>query len=506
MTQPRLAPVAQFRPELLFRPDTLAVVGDTPVASEVLANIRAGGFPGTVLEASDAAAVADLPLAPDLAVVASAPAEVAAALAALGARGTRAAVVPGLAPDLGAAARAAGVRVYGPGSFGIAVPALGLNATRGHFAPPAGRVALVSQSAALCRAVLDWAGPNGVGFSHVIGVGGNADLGFAAALDWLAADPGTGLVLLDIRRIRNPRAFLSAARACARLRPVVAIRAGGRLFDVAGAAEATFAAALRRAGVLSVATLEDLLAATETLTRAAPLRREGLAIVTNAVGPGQLAADAALREGIALAGLSAAGRAALEEVLPEGAAGPGPVYAGLAPPLRLAEAAAMLAGAPEVGVVLAVHAPVGGHDAATIAALAAGAPALRVPLLVCAMGESTGAAHRRTLAEAGRAGVRLPRGRGARRASPAGTAPCPRGGARAAGCRGAGAGARPPRGAHDPRSGACRRAAGDRGRRDAGGARCLWAAGGARPGGADAAGCGRRGPDAGLPGRGEAAP
>ncbi len=401
MTRPPLASVARFRPELLFRPDTLAVIGDTPIASEVLANIRAGGFAGTVLEAPDAAAIADLPLAPDFAVVASAPAEVAAALAALGARGTRAAVVPGLAPDLGPAAHAAGVRVYGPGSFGIAVPALGLNATRGHLIPPGGQVALVSQSAALCRAVLDWAEPNGVGFSHVIGVGGNADLGFAAALDWLAADPGTGLVLLDIRRIRNPRAFLSAARACARLRPVVAIRAGGRLVDAAGAAEATFAAALRRAGVLSVATLEDLLAAAETLTRAAPLRREGLAIVTNAVGPGQLAADAALREGIALAGLSTAGRAALEMVLPEGAAGPGPVYAGLAPPLRLAEAAAMLAGAPEVGIVLAVHAPVGVHDPATIAALAAGAPALRVPLLVCAMGESTGAGHRRTLAEAG---------------------------------------------------------------------------------------------------------
>ncbi|HEX4262238.1 MAG TPA: GNAT family N-acetyltransferase [Acetobacteraceae bacterium] len=394
-------PRLRFRPELLFRPDTVGVFGATPVAAELLATIRAGGFAGTLLDAPDAASVGRLPLAPDLAVVASEAEEVAGLLAALGARGTRAAVVPVLAPDLGAAARAAGVRTFGPGSFGIAVPALGLNATRGHIAPPAGRVALVSQSAALCRVVIDWAGPNGVGFSHVIGVGGNADIGFAVALDWLAADPGTGLILLDIRRIRDPRTFLSAARACARLRPVVAIRAGGRLLDAAGEAEATFAAALRRAGVLSVATLEDLLAAAETLTRAAPLRREGLAIVTNAVGPGQLAADAALREGIALAALSEAGRAALEVVLPDGAAGPGPVYAGLASPLRLAEAAAMLAGAPEVGAVLAVHAPAGRTDSATIASLAAGASRLRVPLLVAAMGESTGAAHRTTLAEAG---------------------------------------------------------------------------------------------------------
>ena len=124
----------------------------------------------------------------------------------------------------------------------------------------------------MCRAVLDWAQPNGVGFSHIVGVGGNADIGFAIVLDWLSRDPGTGAILLDIRRLKNRRAFVSAARAAARLRPVVAMRPGTLLDDPGGAAEMAFEAALRRAGVLCVTQLEDLLAAAETLSRARPAR------------------------------------------------------------------------------------------------------------------------------------------------------------------------------------------------------------------------------------------
>jgi acetyltransferase len=261
--------------------------------------------------------------------------------------------------------------------------------------------------------VLDWAEPNGVGFSHIIGIGGNADIGFALALDWLARDPGTGAILLDIRRIKSARLFLSAARAAAHGRPVVAIRAGGRLIDAGGDADAAFEAALRRAGVLGVATLEELLAAAETLSRAPPLRRDApgtLAIVTNAIGPALLAADATLREGVELAALAPATRAALSEALPgafarreaggaEVPAGVGDiVYCGPDSPARLAEAASLLAGAAEVGGVLVVHAPTGPADTAGMTALATLA---QRPPLICAMGETTGAAHRRLLAEAG---------------------------------------------------------------------------------------------------------
>ncbi|HTB46563.1 MAG TPA: GNAT family N-acetyltransferase [Acetobacteraceae bacterium] len=393
MTVPRLNPAGRFNPDLLFRPHSVAVIGaSTEAGAQISANLSLGAFRGTVRSVETAA---DLTAAPDLAVLAGAPPTIAPALEVLAAAGCYAALVPGPAEGLAEAARATGVRVLGPRSFGLAVPAIGLNASRAHIPPPPGRLGLVSQSAALCRTVIDWAGPNGVGFSHIVGVGGNADIGFSLVLDWLSRDPNTGAILLDIRRLKDRRAFLSAARAAARLRPVVAIRAGVRLLDGgAGEAELAFEAALRRAGVLSVRRLEDLLAAAETLSRARPARGEALAIVTNSIGAGRLAADAALLDGLPLAQLANARH--------------GMVHVPLEAAAQLAATAGAVAAAPEVGGVLVVHAPAGTEDAASIDALVAAAPSFRVPLLVCAMGETTGALHRATLVKAGLAAFATP--------------------------------------------------------------------------------------------------
>ena len=270
------------------------------VGGQVMANLQVGGFKGAVFAADAPEAIVALPSAPDLAIIATPPAP--DLLPALAAKGTFAAVVVCGADGLSDPARRAGVRVLGPELFGIAVPGIGLNASRAHLPPPAGRIGLVSQSASLCRTVLDWAQPNGVGFSHIVGIGERADIGFGLVLDWLSRDPGTGAILLDIRRLRDRRAFLSAARAASRLRPVVALRPGGVLADPSGASERAFEAALRRAGVLYVANLEDLLAAAEILARARPVRSEALSIVTNAIGAGRMAADAVLRDGLQLAG------------------------------------------------------------------------------------------------------------------------------------------------------------------------------------------------------------
>jgi acetyltransferase len=369
-----------FRAERFFLPRSVQVLGaETEVGRHVSNNLAAGGFQGTLLAPDD-------PAPADLVVIASS--DPAGVLPTLAARGCEAAlVVSPDAPGLAEAAQVSGVRALGPGSFGIASPSIGLNATRGHLPIPAGRMALVSQSASLCRAVLDWAAPNGVGFSHIIGIGGSADLGFAATLDFLSRDRETGAILLDISRIKNRRAFLSAARAAARLRPMVAMRSGARVNDPTGFADAILQAALRRAGILHVHGLEAFLAAAETLTRVRPARGESLAIVTNARGPGQMAADAALRDGLELASLPTA---------PDGI-----VHVGHETPIRLAEAATMVAALPDVGGVLVVHAPAGPTDTAGMMALAACASVVKLPLLVCALGETTGAAHRRQLAEAG---------------------------------------------------------------------------------------------------------
>ena len=388
----------RFRPESLFRPRSVLLVGaETALGQRFAANLAR--FPGVVTHT--AAACIDAHPAADLAVLACAPDEVPGALLALGRVGTFAVVCAVPATGLVAAAEAAGVRVMGPASFGIVVPALGLDASAGPLPAAPGKVALVSQSAALCRAVLDWAGPNGVGFSYVVGVGGGAQMGFAAALDWLSRDGGTGAILLDVRTIRDRRAFIAAARAAARLRPVVAIRAGGRLADPTGRGDAVFDAALRRAGVLRVRGLVELLEAAEILTRVRPPRTEALVIVSNAIGLAHLAADAAVAAGVPLLEIDAVAAAVLRLRLPPGPTDRGVVWTGAEEPTRLADAAAMLSGVPATGGVVVILSPTGHEDGAAVAALVAARNSLRVPLLVSVLGETTGAGHRRTLAEAG---------------------------------------------------------------------------------------------------------
>ncbi len=396
MTPSRLATATRFDPERMFRPRSLALIGgEGRLMLQACANIEAAGFAGDVQIAAPGQSLRPA----DLAIITAESGTIEPLYTALAAAGIFAGVALGMVTGLAEGQAATGVRILGPGSFGIACPALHLNATLSHLAPQPGRVALVSQSAALCRAVLDWAEPNGVGFSQVVGIGGNAGTGFVQVLDYLSRDSATGPILLDIRRVRDPRAFLSAARAAARLRPVVALRAGSRLLDPTGHAEMVFDAALHRAGLLTVSRFEDMLAALETLTRGPAPRGEELAIVSNAIGPGRLAADAALASGIALAPLTPETREVLRLAMPGGDLAD-IVYVGVAQPTRLAEAASLLGGAREVGGILAVLAPTGPADAAGVEALAV-VPRTRVPLLVCAMGETTGAAHRRRLAAAG---------------------------------------------------------------------------------------------------------
>ena len=420
---PQLSPA---RNAALFRPRGVALFaegGDTRDAEVIARNLAAGGFSGKLYASGVAApgleavgAVDDLPEAPDLAVLCMPEPALAAAVPALARRGCRAVIVPGPAPHLARIAAGAGVRAMGPYSFGLCVPAIGLNASLAHLRPSPGRLALVGQSAATTRAVLDWAAAEGLGFSHVVGVGGNANVGFATTLDWLARDPQTGAVLLDMRLIRNRRAFVSAARAVARTRPVVALRAGGGRGDAdggSGVGDAVMDAALRRAGVLRVSGLEDLLAAAETLARVrrarSPDLRHGdrVALVGNGLGLGRIAADAVARGGGRLARLDLGACESLRLHMPEAEPSFNPLSLGAAAGTRLAEAAALLSAAPEVDAVVALHAPTPhGDDAAAAEAMVAAASAPRgggrsAPVLVAWTGQETAAAQRRAMTAAG---------------------------------------------------------------------------------------------------------
>jgi len=374
-------PGTGFRDTALFRPRAVRLWADPalPESAILRRNLEAGGFQGTLTLEGEP------PAPPDVTVLCVAPGAQAAALQAIAASGCHAVVVPTAAPGLKAMAEAAGLRSLGERSFGLAIPHLGLNATLSHLPIKAGKLALMAQSSAIARAILDWAQAEGLGFSHVIGIGANDDLGFAAGLDWLARDARTALVLLDLRRIKQRRLFVSAARAVARTRPVLAIRPGGRLDDPSGLADAAMDAVMRRAGILRAAGLEELLAAAETLARAKP-RGQGdrVAILANGIGLGRLAADAALAHGLRLAETG----------------GRNPLSLGSAAGPNLAEEARRLAMLDGVDTVIALHAPA--DEAAPGAQLvAAGRGGRGAPILFGWLGEGSAQTERRFLTEAG---------------------------------------------------------------------------------------------------------
>ncbi|HEX7968910.1 MAG TPA: bifunctional acetate--CoA ligase family protein/GNAT family N-acetyltransferase [Stellaceae bacterium] len=335
----------------MFKPASVALIGATPrqgsVGAVLLRNLRRAGFKGPLLlvnphhKALDGMPVfpdvASLPAAPDLAVIATPPETVPGLVAALGARGTRAVIVitAGFG-ELGErgralqqatldAARPHLLRLIGPNCVGIMVPGIGLDATFSHIAPKAGDLAFVSQSGAMITAVLDWVAPRNIGFSHVVSLGDMADVDFGDMLDYLASDGATRAILLYIEAIKEARKFMSAARAAARTKPVLVVKAG-RFAEGARAAashtgalagaDAVYEAAFRRAGMLRVHDMAELFDAVETLALTQPQYGDRLAILTNGGGPGVLATDDLIGMGGALAALSPETVKRLDAVLP----------------------------------------------------------------------------------------------------------------------------------------------------------------------------------------------
>jgi acetyltransferase len=359
--------------ERLLEPESVAVIGASnrpaSVGATVWRNLRAGGFAGPVLAVNPRhrqldgqtvyARVADLPVVPDLAVVCTPPATVPGLIAELGAHGTRSAIVmtagldAALKQSLLDAARPHLLRVLGPNCLGLLTPGLGLNASFAHTDALPGDIAFVSQSGALVTAVLDWAKSRRIGFSHMISLGEHADVDFGDLLDWLASDPHTKSILLYIesieeagpspdeyvgrspegtpaglgaaRRSAGARKFMSAARAAARNKPVIVVKAGRAGSGMKAAASHTGAlagsdlvydAAIRRAGMLRVDTLADLFMAAQTLAHFGSNRSEALTIMTNGGGAGVMAADAAGLAGVPLAPLAPELVATLDPLLP----------------------------------------------------------------------------------------------------------------------------------------------------------------------------------------------
>ncbi len=335
-----------------FRPRSVTLVGASSrrgsVGNVLARNLQAGGFGDAlsfvnlkrrvIFGVRSVASVEELPEAPELAVIATPPRTIPDIVARLGERGTRAVVIvtagigsvvdeaerEALGRALGEAARPHGVRIIGPGSLGVLAPPTRLNASFSHLASSGGALAFVAQSGAIVEAVQDWAEPRALGFSHLVSLGDMLDVDFGDMLDYLATDPRTDAILLYVEGIRHSRKFMSAARAAARVKPVLAVKAGrfeaGRKAAashsgaVAGS-DAVYDAAFRRSGILRVYTLEELFGAVETLSLARRHRGSRLAIVTNGGGLGVLAADALGEAGGRLAKLSEASTEAIAGIL-----------------------------------------------------------------------------------------------------------------------------------------------------------------------------------------------
>jgi acetyltransferase len=335
----------------LFEPASVAVIGATErkgaVGRVLIENMVEARFAGElyavnpkhrkVLGVPCFPSVAQLPKPVDLAVVVTGAEVVPRVIEECGAAGIASAVVitagfsetgprgADLEHALLANARKHGLRLIGPNCLGIMRPALGLNATFGRGNARAGSLALVSQSGAICTAMLDWARPNGIGFSSVISLGGSADIDFGEIVDYLSADVATEHILLYIEGIHDARRFISALRAAARAKPVIVMKSGRHPSGVRAAvshtgamvgADDVFDAALKRTGAVRVTTIGQHVAAAHALSTRVRPRGERLAIVTNGGGPGVLAADRAADLGVALAELSPATIEVLRRALP----------------------------------------------------------------------------------------------------------------------------------------------------------------------------------------------
>jgi len=423
--------------EDFFRPQSVALIGasrDAATVGGVLArNLLRGGFEGVIMPVNPRRRVVqgvwtyhdvgELPQTPDLAVIATPPEPIPEIIAALAERGTRAAVVVtagfaelshergrALQQAMLEAARPQRLRIIGPNCLGIMAPGSGLNASFAHLQPRSGRLAFVAQSGAIVTAMLDWAHARGIGFTHLVSLGDMADVDFGDMLDYLANDAQTRAVLLYVEAVTHARKFMSAARAAARVKPVIVVKAGRHAEAARAAAshtgalagsDAVYDAAFRRAGMLRVFTLGELFDAAETLAMAGKPRGDRLAILTNGGGIGVLATDAVIDEGASLASLGGDTVAALDAVLPVTWSRANPVdIIGDAGGSRYADALAALSGDRNVDAILVLNCPTAvasGTDAARAVVAVADRPGM--PQLITSwVGDGAAAEARRLFA------------------------------------------------------------------------------------------------------------
>ncbi|NVD07903.1 bifunctional acetate--CoA ligase family protein/GNAT family N-acetyltransferase [Vibrio sp. JPW-9-11-11] len=335
----------------LLKPRSVAVIGASSrpmrAGNIVMKNLLHGGFEGAIMPVTpkyDAvcgvlaySSIEHLPIVPDVAILCTQAKYNQRIFTQLAEKQVKTVIVLSadmhLANDEGesiqsaclAIAKQSGMRILGPNSLGLILPWANFNASFSPVTADKGKIAFISQSAAMCTTILDWANDKNIGFSAFISLGNALDVDFADLLDKLSTDTNTESILLYVDTIKDARRFMSAARAASRNRRILVLKGGrthaGRLAAQAhtggdNTLDIIYDSAIRRTGMLRVNNSHELFAAVETLTHSVPLRGERLAIITNGGGPAIMAVDTLLERGGKLAELSQTTLDALSDILP----------------------------------------------------------------------------------------------------------------------------------------------------------------------------------------------
>jgi acetyltransferase len=380
--------MSTYRLRNLFSPRSVALVGASPrqrsVGRAILGNIHKAKFKGEFglvnpyYAEIDGLATVDhlgkLPFVPELVAITAPATAVADIVDEAGKRGAAGALIitAGLGHGAGSLAEAAeraaqkyGMRLIGPNCLGVMMPGADLNASFSAHMPGPGNLALISQSGAIAAGMVEWAAQRAVGFSGIVSIGDQLDVDIADLLDYFALDSKTRAILLYVEAIKDARKFMSAARAAARIKPVVVVKSGRMAQGAKAAAthtgalagsDAVYDAAFRRAGVLRVSDLRELFDCAETLGRLESPPGKRLAILTNGGGIGVLAVDRLAELGGIAAALTPATRERLDSVLPPTWSGSNPVdIVGDADPVRYAAALEVLLADPGNDAILVMN-------------------------------------------------------------------------------------------------------------------------------------------------------
>ncbi len=378
----------------IFRPNRIVLIGvsndPNSVGGITLKNLVGGGFQGVVYPINPKREavmgipcypnVESLPKTPDLAVIMTAAEQVPDIIVDCGKAGINGIII------MSAGFKEAGeegkileqklkeninkfpdMRVLGPNCLGIIVPRAKLNVSFANGMPRKGKVAFISQSGALCASILDWADEAKIGFSYFVSIGNAVDVTFGDLIDYLGQDTNTKSIMLYVESLANARTFMSAARAFARKKPIIVYKSG-RFPESAAAAEshtgalasedAIYDAVFRRAGLARVYDIGNIFDFTDLVGRKRMPKATGLAIVTNAGGPGVMATDTIISLGGKLQALSDETMSKLNELLPSYWSHGNPVdVLGDASPARISQATRIVLEDENIDAVLVILTP-----------------------------------------------------------------------------------------------------------------------------------------------------